>query len=52
MIALVNRFKSKQMSIQEFLAISKNLLGDRLYAVLVLMRSIKDVLLITVRRRE
>jgi hypothetical protein len=37
MIALVNRFKSKQISIQEFLGISKNLLGDRLYAVLVVI---------------
>jgi len=35
MIALVNRFKSKQISIQEFLGLSKNLLGERLYPILV-----------------
>lgn len=34
MIALVNRFKSKQLSIQEFLAHSRQLLGERLYQLL------------------
>lgn len=34
MIGLVNRFKGKQISIQEFLGQSKGLLGDRLYALL------------------
>jgi hypothetical protein len=35
MINLVNRFRSKQLALNEFLGISKTLLGERLYAILV-----------------
>lgn len=36
MMTLVQRFRSRQISIQEFLNISQGLLGEQLYAVLVL----------------
>lgn len=35
MLVLVARFRSKELLIQEFLAISRTLLGEQLYAVLV-----------------